>query len=110
MTAASSTDVGLPPGFTSRSVDPDADSPAVTELCEAVAVAHEGVSDITLAAVRESYNTPGFDPVTDARLVFDANSRLVAITEFYDVDGKHVAPFVYIRVLDEVLSSGVGEA
>src|SRR5207302_563612 len=62
----------LPAGFSTRPVDPDADSPAVTALCEAIAIGEYGVSDVNLQAVRESYNAPGFDPQTDARVVFDA--------------------------------------
>jgi mycothiol synthase len=98
----------LPAGFSTRQVDPDADSPAVTALCEAIAIGEYGVSDVNLQAVRESYNAPGFDPQTDARVVFDAQGRLIGVAEFYDLDGLHVAPFVYVRVLPEHLPSGVG--
>ena len=86
----------LPAGFSTRPVDPDADSPAVTALCEAIAIGEYGVSDVNLQAVRESYNAPGFDPQTDARVVFDAQGRLIGVAEFYDNDGLHVAPFVYV--------------
>jgi mycothiol synthase len=110
MTAASPTDISLPTGFASRSVDPDADSPAVTALCETVARATDGFSDATLQMVRESYNSPGFDPETDARLVFDAAGTLVGVSEFYDGSGLHVAPFVFVRVLPGALDAGIGEA
>jgi mycothiol synthase len=90
-------------------VDPEADSPAVTALCESVAIASEGFSDVTLQAVRQSYETQGFDPRTDARLVFDPHGRLVGVAEFYDVDGAHVAPFVFVRVSADVLQAGVGQ-
>ncbi len=71
----------LPAGFTARAVDPDADTAAVTALCEAVAIADDGVSDVTYQAVRESYNSPGFDALTDARLVMDGSGRLVGVGE-----------------------------
>jgi mycothiol synthase len=100
----------LPAGFSAKAVDPDADSEAVTALCEATAIADDGYSDVTLQAVRESYNTPGFDPATDARLVFDGAGRLVGVVEFYDIDDQHVAPFVYARVHPDSIASGVGEA
>ena len=100
----------LPVGFSAKAVEPDADSAAVTALCEATAIADDGVSDVTLQAVRESYNAPGFDPQTDARLVMDTGGRLVGVVEFYDSDEQHVAPFVFIRVLRRALASGVAEA
>lgn len=96
----------LPAGFSTRPVDPDADSPAVTALCEAIAIGEYGVSDVNLQAVRESYNAPGFDPQTDARVVFDARGRLIGVAEFYDLDGLHVAPFVYVRVLPSTCRPG----
>ena len=99
----------VPTGYSARAVDPDADSQAVTTLCEASAIADYGVSDVTYQAVRESYNAPGFDPHTDARLVFDDGGHLVGVTEFYDGDSQHVAPFVFVRVHPDALSSGVGE-
>ena len=99
-----------PPGFTSRAVDPDADAQAVLELCEAAAIAEDGVSDITLQAVKESYAAPGFDPDTDARLVFDSAHDLVGVVEFYDNDDDHVAPYVYARVRPDQLRTGVGQA
>jgi mycothiol synthase len=100
----------LPVGLSARAVDPDADSEAVTALCEAAAIADDGFSDVTLQAVRESYNAPGFDPATDARLVFDGAGRLVGVVEFYDTDDQHVAPFVFLRVHPDSVASGVGEA
>jgi GNAT superfamily N-acetyltransferase len=100
----------LPAGFTARPVEPNGDSRTVTALCEAVALATDGFSDVTLQAVRESYKAPGFDAETDARLVFDASGRLSGVVEFYDLDDQHVAPFVYIRVHPDSLTSGIGEA
>lgn len=93
-----------------RAVDPDADSPAITELCAAAAIAEYGTPDVTLQLVRESYETAGFDPQTDARLVLDATGNAAAIVEYYDNSGNHVAPFVYLRVRPDLLESGIGDA
>jgi mycothiol synthase len=100
----------LPGGFTARPVDPEADAQAVTHLCEAAAIAEYGVSDITLQAVEESYRSPGFDPRTDARLVFDGQGSLVGLGELYDNTEDHVSVYVYVRVLPRHLVDGIGEA
>lgn len=105
-----SSDVELPVGYIARIIDPATDSEAITELCAAAGVAEYGTPDITLQAVRESYNAPSFQPETDGRLVVDSKGDLAAVVEYYDNDAEHVAPFVYIRVRPDLLESGIGES
>ena len=103
------TDLNLPPGFTARLIDPQADVDAVTELCASAGMAEYGTPDITPDLVRESYNDPSFDPRTDGLLVADADGKLGAVIEYYDSQVDHVAPFVYLRVRPDLVDSGVGE-
>jgi len=103
------TDVQVPSGFTARAIDPDADSEAVVDLINLAAVAEYGTPNATLHLVRESYNSPGFDPHSDGRLVVDSQGRAAAVVEFYD-DSNHVYPFVYVRVRPDLLKAGIGEA
>jgi mycothiol synthase len=102
-------DVDVPPGFAARAIDPGADAQAVTDLINLAAVAEYGTPNATLHLVRESYNSPGFDPDSDGRLVIDSEGNAVAVVEFYD-DSTHVYPFVYARVHPDLLEAGIGEA
>jgi mycothiol synthase len=108
MNSMAGTDVQVPPGFVARPIDPDADSQAITDLCNAAAVAEYGTPNATVQMVRESYNLPSFEPRTDGHVVIDPLGRVAAVGEFYDNDAEHVAPFVYIRVRPDLLESGIG--
>jgi mycothiol synthase len=110
MNSAAGNDVSLPPGFSARAIDPDADSEAVTDLCATAAMAEYGTPDVTLEAVRESYNAPAFDPATDGLLVLDSHGKLAGVVEYYDIDAAHVAPDVFVRVRPDLLEAGIGEA
>lgn len=107
---AAEDDLGMPPGFHARPIDPDADSEAVTELCATAAIAEYGTPDVTLQAVRESYNEPSFNPATDGVLVLDSSGRAAGVVEFYDNDAAHIAPEVYVRVRPDLLEAGIGQA
>ncbi len=102
-------DVEVPAGFVARAIDPDADSPAITTLCDAAAIAEYGASDVTLQMVRESYNSPSFDPANDGRIVVDGQGRVCGLAEYYDQAADHVAPFVYLRVHPDLLEAGIGD-
>ena len=102
-------DVQLPPGFVARPIDPDADSQAITDLCNAAAIAEYGTPNATLQMVRESYNLPSFHSETDGRVVVDSSGDVVGVLEFYDNDEQHVAPFVFLRVRPDLLDSGILE-
>lgn len=104
------TDLTLPSGFTARAIEPDADAEAVTDLCNLAAVAEYGTGDATVQMVRESYNSPTFEPARDGRLVVDPEGGAAAVVEFYDQDADHVAPFVYVRVRPDLLETGLLEA
>jgi len=107
---SAATDIEVPPGFTARVIDPEADSEPITEMCVEAAVAEYGTSDITLQMTRESYNLPSFHPETDGRLVIDATGRIGAVVEYYDNDADHVSPFVFLRLRPDLLEAGLGEA
>src|SRR5215210_3160994 len=97
----------LPPGFKSRPVRPADDVATILELCTAAAVAEHGVSDVDEHMIREAYNLPSFEAETDSLLVLDADGRAAAVTEFYDGDDVHVAPFLFLRVRPDVTTSEV---
>ncbi len=110
MTETATTDLALPSGYTARPVDPDADSAAIYELIAEASVAEYGTPDITPHVVRESYNTPGFVPEHDSRLVLDAAGTPAALVEYYANGPEYVAPFVYLRVRPHLLDAGLAEA
>lgn len=91
----------LPPGFRARPVRPEADVPAVLELCIAASVHDRGVTDVDERMVREAYSLPSFNAATDSLLVEDASGRAAAIAEYYDGETLHVAPYLFLRVLPE---------
>ncbi|HET7521625.1 MAG TPA: GNAT family N-acetyltransferase [Candidatus Limnocylindria bacterium] len=91
----------LPPGFRARPVRPEADVPAVLELCIAASVHDRGVTDVDERMVREAYSLPSFTAETDSMLVEDASGRAAAIAEYYDGESLHVAPYLFLRVLPE---------
>jgi mycothiol synthase len=110
LTETAPTDLALPSGFTARPVDPDPDAAALYELIAEASVAEYGTPDVTLHVVRESYNTPGFIPEHDSRLVLDAGGTPAALVEFYANGPEYVAPFVYLRVRPHLLDAGLAEA
>lgn len=103
-------EIALPDGFAARALVPDEDAQTVTDLCNAAANAEYGEPELDVQIVRESYKSPGFNPKTDALLVFDSEDRAVAVVEYYDNSADHVAPFVYLRVRPDHLEAGIGEA
>jgi mycothiol synthase len=100
----------LPPGFASRPVSPERDTESILELCTAAAMAEHGVSDVDERMIREAYNLPSFEAETDSLLILDANGRAAAVTEFYDGDEVHVAPYLFLRVRPDLTTSEVPAA
>jgi hypothetical protein len=100
----------LPPGYQSRPVRPEGDVESILELCTAAAMAEHGVSDVDERMIREAYNLPSFDAETDSILILDANGRAAAVTEFFDGDEVHVAPFLFLRVRPDLANSEVSTA
>lgn len=88
----------MPPGFSARPVQPERDIAAVLELCHAAAIADHGVTDVDERMVREAYHLPSFDAARDSLLILDADGRAAAVTEFYDGESIHVAPYLFLRV------------
>ncbi len=103
-------DVSLPAGYTARPVDPDPDAVAIFELCAEAAMAEYGTPDVSPEIVRESYNTPGFVPDRDSRLVLDTAGRPAALVEYYENGPQFVAPYVYVRVRPHLIDAGLAEA
>jgi ribosomal protein S18 acetylase RimI-like enzyme len=100
----------LPPGYESRPVRPEGDVESILELCTAAAIAEHGVSDVDERMIREAYNLPSFEAETDSILILDAEGRAAAVTEFYDGDEMHVAPFLFLRVRPDLTGSEVSAA
>jgi mycothiol synthase len=110
LTQTTTSDVILPAGYTARPVDPDPDARAIYELCAEAAVAEYGTPDVTPRLVRESWNTPGFVPERDTRVVLDIASQPAALVEYYENGPAYVAPFMYVRVRPHLLGAGLVES
>jgi ribosomal protein S18 acetylase RimI-like enzyme len=100
----------LPPGFTSRPVNPAEEVAAVVDLCNAAAIAEYGVPDVDERLISESYQIPGFQAERDSLLVLDPAGRPAGLAEFYDNEVEHVAPFFFVRVRPEYADSPVADA
>jgi ribosomal protein S18 acetylase RimI-like enzyme len=108
----------LPPGYTARPVDPDADIDAIVDLAREAAVAEYGVPDVDERMVRGAYRLPSFKPERDSLLVLDERGPAVATAGFYDGEGLHITPYFFFRarpnlpaaVADYVLAWGAKRA
>jgi mycothiol synthase len=100
----------LPPGFASRPVQPASDTESIVELCNAAAIADRGVADVDERMVREAHHLPSFDAERDSLLILDANGLAAAVTEFFDGDEVHVAPFLFLRVRPDLGTTEVPAA
>ena len=88
----------LPPGYTARPVEPDADIEALLDLSRTAAIAEYGVPDMDERMLRGAYRLPSFEPARDSLLVMDADGRAAGTAGFYDGESLHIAPYFFFRV------------
>jgi len=79
------------------------DLQAMCELGRAHQMAAYGEADLTLEDVRTLYESPGFDPAEQARLVFAPDGQLIAVASF-----EHQAWIRYSVALDVLPGHGDG--
>ncbi len=88
----------LPPGFSARAIQPDADTEAVLELANLAAVADYGVPDTDERMVSGGFAMPTFEPQRDSLLILDPGGRAAATAGYYDNQSLHIAPYLFFRV------------
>ena len=98
----------LPEGFTVRGAQPEDVEPAL-ELFNAWALAVIQENEITDAnAIRNEWNSPGFDPGSDIRLVFAPNGEMAGYIEVWTTVKPPVHPWIWGRVHPDYEDMGIG--
>lgn len=98
----------LPEGFTVRGAQPEDVEPAL-ELFNAWALAVIQENEITDAnAIRNEWNSPGFDPGGDIRLVFAPNGEMAGYIEVWTTVKPPVHPWIWGRVHPDYEDMGIG--
>jgi ribosomal protein S18 acetylase RimI-like enzyme len=100
----------LPPGFTARPVQPDADIPGILELSREAAIAEYGVPDVDERMIRGGYALPGFEPARDSRLILDPQGAVAGTAAFLDAEAVHISPYLWFRVRPAVNETDVAAA
>lgn len=101
---------GLPPGYSSRPIDPATDVGPVSALCNAASQAEDGIDELDEKVQEESYRAPTFDPLTDALYVGDAAGRPAATAEYWDNEESHVSPWLFARIHPDLVATPHGAA
>src|SRR5919106_1328450 len=98
----------LPEGFTVRGAQPE-DVELALELFNAWALAVIQENEITDAnAIRNEWNSPGFDPGSDIRLVFAPNGEMSGYIEVWTTVKPPVHPWIWGRVDPQYEGKGIG--
>lgn len=100
--------VELPEGFTARGANPDDVEPAIV-LYNRWSQSVIGRDEITDAqAIRREWQSPGFDPVEDIRVVFAPDGRMAGYIEVWTTVKPPVHPWMWGRVDPEFEDLGIG--
>ena len=100
--------VELPKGFTARGATQDDVEPALV-LYNRWSQSVIGRDEITDAqAIRREWQSPGFDPAEDIRVVFAPNGRMVGYIEVWTTVKPPVHPWMWGRVDPEYEGMGIG--
>lgn len=102
--------IGLPLGYTSRSIHPETDAAPVTALINAASQAETGTDELDLKVQEESYRAPTFNADQDGIIVSGPDGAIVATAEYWDNEEAHVSPFLYARVHPTVVETDAGAA
>jgi mycothiol synthase len=98
----------LPEGFTVRGAQAE-DVESALELFNAWALSVMQEKEITDAhAVRNEWNSPGFDPESDIRLVFAPNGEMAGYVEVWTTVKPPVHPWIWGRVHPNYEDMGIG--
>ena len=87
-----------------------ADIPAVVELENLCSIEQIGKPEIDAEEIRLEWETPGFDPATDTRLIHALDGTLVGMIEVWDTSEPHVNLFSHGRTHPEYRGLGIGTA
>ncbi len=97
----------LPEGFIARSAALD-DADIVADLFRIYSLATAGVEDLNAEETRNSWQSPGFNPDTDIRLVFTTDGQLAAYVEVWVNSKLPVHPFIWACVHPNFIGKGLG--
>ena len=97
----------LPEGYSARSATM-ADLQRVVDFINEFAIAVTGSAQTELESARGEWETPGFSPESNVRLVETAEGDLVGEVEVWDVSGTPVAPWVFGNVHPDYEGLGIG--
>ena len=97
----------LPEGYSSRPATM-ADLERVVEFTNAFANSVIGADETNVEYVAANWETPGFDPQSNIRLVEDASGELVGATEVWDTSEVPVHPWVSGNVDHDHEGLGIG--
>ncbi len=100
--------IELPKGFTARGATQDDIEPALV-LYNRFSQAVIGRDEITDAqAIRREWQSPGFDPAEDIRVVFAPDGRMAGYIEVWTTVKPPVHPWMWGRVDPEYEDKGIG--
>jgi mycothiol synthase len=99
--------VGLPKGYTERAAKID-DMQAAVKLWNADSKATFGIEKYHLRDAERDWNTPGFNPETDIRLVFGPQGELSGYCEAWDLNQPHVVVYCWGCTHPQHVGLGIG--
>lgn len=70
----------------------------ITDLLNLTSVALIGKPDFTVEALRHEWETPGFSPAEDIRLLYSPAGELIAYAEVWDSHQPPVQPWFWFRI------------
>ena len=97
----------LPEGYSSRPATM-ADLERVVEFINEFAIAVTGSGETTVESARRDWETPGFSPESNIRLVETAQGELVGEVEVWDISENPVSPWVFGNVHADHEELGIG--
>lgn len=100
--------VELPKGFTIRGADLSDVEPALKLFNTWSQSVIQENDIIDVAAIRNEWVSPGFDPAQDIRIVFSAEGMMVGYIEVWTTSKPPVHPWIWGRVHPEFSGLGIG--
>lgn len=97
----------LPSGFTNRPALLD-DAEMVSEMLNVASLHAIGEADEDADLIKSAWQSVGFEPAQDTRLVFAPNGQLVGYIEVWGTVHPPVHPFLWGRVHPQFEGQGVG--
>jgi ribosomal protein S18 acetylase RimI-like enzyme len=98
----------LPKGYQLRAAQPG-DIKHVTALENQFSKHYLGFEDSQEEDIKNGWESPGFDPEQDVRLVFTPEGKLAGFVEIWMTSHPPVHPWVWLRLHPDYMHSGLGE-